>query len=149
MIRWVHLDANVILRFLRNDDPEQLAQAAAVFCRARDDESFQLIVSAVTVLEVFYVLVRAYALPRVEAAQVPIDLFSTGLLDSPDERILRDSLSLITSQRISFGDAWIASSAEADGAEIATFDHGLGAFRGRETPSNRVNFTASRARLQT
>ena len=81
MIRWVHLDANVILRFLRNDDPEQLAQAAAVFRRARDDESFKLIVSAVTVLEVFYVLVRAYALPRVEAAQVPIDLFSTGLLD--------------------------------------------------------------------
>lgn len=128
MIRRVHIDANVILRFLRNDDPVQSPQAAALFRRAQADEHLELIVSAVTVLEVFYVLVRTYDLPRLDAAQLLIDLLSTGVLSSPDDPVLQESLGRITSQKISFVDAWIASSAAADRAEVATFDQRLAAF---------------------
>jgi predicted nucleic acid-binding protein len=126
MIRRVHVDANVILRFLRNDDPSQSAQAATLFRRARDDEHLELIVSAVTIVEVFYVLVRTYALPRPAAAKLLSELLGTGVLISPDQRVLQSSLGRITSQKISLGDAWIASAAAADHAEIATFDQELG-----------------------
>jgi predicted nucleic acid-binding protein len=126
MIRRVHVDANVILRFLRNDDPQQSAQAANLFRRSRDDGQLELIVSAVTLMEVFYVLVRTYALPRPQAARLLLDLLNTGALSSPDHLALQRSLGRITSQKISFGDAWIAGSAAAENAEIATFDQELG-----------------------
>jgi len=125
MIRRVHVDANVILRFLRNDDPTQSAQAATLFRRARDDEQLELVVSAVTMVEVFCVLVRTYALTRLNAAKLLLDLLSTGVLSSPDHLVLQSSLGRIISQKISFGDAWVASSASADNVEIATFDQEL------------------------
>jgi predicted nucleic acid-binding protein len=127
----IHVDANVILRFLRNDDPKQSPQAARLFQSAQSDETLNLHVSAVTLMEVFYVLVRPYRLPRAQAATLLRDLLETGVLQCPEVRTIQDTLSRITSQKISFGDAYLAATAaRVVDATVASFDEGLAQFRG-------------------
>src|ERR1022692_3031883 len=101
MSRRVHLDANIILRFLRNDDPQQSQTAAELFKRAQSKE-LRLIVSPVIVLEVFYVLVKAYVMPRPEAAKVLDALLTSGLVLCEDDGVTVDALQRITSNKISF-----------------------------------------------
>jgi predicted nucleic acid-binding protein len=129
-VKRVHLDANVILRFLRNDDRKQSPQAAALFQREQGSDEIELIVSAVTLMEVFYVLTRAYDLPRAEAAAVLTDLLLTGSVTCPQGEIVLDALSRITGQKVSFGDAHLAACAVADGGEVASFDRGVGGLAG-------------------
>lgn len=129
MIHSVHVDANVILRFLRNDDPKQSPQAARLFQRGQVDESLQLIVSTVTIMEVFYVLVRPYKMARKDAAKLLRKLLGTGVLACPEGAVVLDALSRITSQKDSFGDAYLAATAARDAeATVASFDKGLAQF---------------------
>jgi predicted nucleic acid-binding protein len=126
MSKSIHLDANVILRFLRNDDPKQSPQAARLFQQAQTDDSIRLIASTVTIMEVFYVLVRPYKMARKDAAELLRNLLSTGVPSCPEAQITLDTLYRITSQKNSFGDAYLAATAAGDvGATVASFDEGL------------------------
>ena len=124
----IHLDANVVLRFLRNDDPLQSLQAAALFQQAQASEDIELIVSAITVMEVFYVLNRAYGLPRAEVARILAEFLHTGVATCVEDEIVLDALARITGQKISFGDAYLAASTAMDNAEAASFDQGMRSF---------------------
>ena len=124
MTRRVHLDANIILRFLRNDDPVQSLAAAALFKRAEAKE-LHLMASPVTILEVFYVLARAYAMPRAEVARILRTLLGSGLVWCEDGGIALDALQRITSNKISFGDAYLMAAAALANEEIVTFDQGI------------------------
>jgi predicted nucleic acid-binding protein len=124
----VHVDANAVLRFLRNDDPVQSPQAAALLQRGQTDDELELVVSAVTLMEIFHVLTRAYDLPRTTAAGLLAELLQTGALTCPDGATVEDALGRITGQKISFGDAYLAAAAAAEQSEVASFDHGMAAF---------------------
>jgi predicted nucleic-acid-binding protein len=128
MSRRVHLDANIILRFLRNDDPQQSQTAAELFKRAQTQE-LRLMVSPVIVLGVFYVLAKAYAMPRPDAAKVLETLLSSGLVQCEDSGITLDALQRITRNKISFGDAYLVASAAHAKEELVSFDKGLAAFK--------------------
>jgi len=124
MTRRVHLDANIILRFLRNDDPQQSRTAAELFKQAEKKE-LHLIASPVTILEVFYVLARAYAMPRPEVAGILQTLIGSGLVLCEDGGVTLDALRRITSNKISFGDAHLMAAAAQANEEIVTFDQGI------------------------
>lgn len=128
MSRRVHLDANIILRFLRNDDPQQSPAAAELFRRAQAGE-WQLLASSVTVLGVFYVLVKTYSMPRPRAAGILATLLESGLVLCEDGGITVDALHRITSGKISFGDAYFAASAARAGEELVSFDKGMAVFK--------------------
>ncbi len=122
----MHLDANVILRFLRNDDPQQASIAAELFRRAQAKE-VALIASPVTLLEVFYVLARTYGQPRVTAARILYTLVSSGLVACEDGGIVLEALQRITTNKISFGDAYLVATAVRAKEELANFDKGVAA----------------------
>jgi predicted nucleic-acid-binding protein len=124
MTRRVHLDANIILRFLRNDDPQQSRTAAELFKQAEKKE-LQLLVSPVTIMEVFYVLARAYGMPRPEVARILQTLIGSGLALCEDGGIALDALRRITSNKTSFGDAYLMAAAAQANEEIVTFDQGI------------------------
>ena len=128
MSRRVHVDANVILRFLRNDDPEQSPIAAGFFNRTQEG-SLKAIVSPVTVAEVFYVLASTYAMPRPEVAKVLLTFLTSDLVSCEDKGVAVDALTRITSNRISFGDAYLVASANLAGEELASFDKGISALK--------------------
>src|SRR5690606_10737316 len=111
-------------------DPVQSAQAAALFQQAQTSDEIELVVSVVTWMEVFYVLTRAYDLPRAQAAGLLTELLHTGAVTCPESEAVQATLSRITGQKISFGDAYLAASAAAENAEVATFDQGIASFTG-------------------
>lgn len=123
----VRLDANVLLRFLRNDDAKQSPLAARLFHRAEANE-IQLLLSPVILLEVFYVMAGAYAMPRAQAAHILLTLISSKLVRCENVVIVADALRRITSQKVSFGDAFLAASAVHAGECVASFDRDLSGF---------------------
>ena len=122
-----HLDANVVLRFLRNDDPRQSPAAAKLFAQAKSGR-VSLAISAVTVAEVFYVLARVYKLSRAEAAAKLMPLLQSNVLEVEHRRRILDALQRVGRANIDFGDGYLAATAVEQGAKVASFDEDLQAF---------------------
>lgn len=78
-----HLDANVVLRFLRNDDLLQSPAAARLFEKAKS-KKLSLAISAVTVAETFYVLARVYKHTKPDAASKLRPLIQSEVIDVDD-----------------------------------------------------------------
>ena len=122
-----HLDANVVLRFLRNDDPGQSPAARRFFAAAQAGKA-RLAISAVTVAELFYVLARVYRHPRAEAAQLLIPLLQSNTIEVEDQARVLDALRRAAQANVDFGDAYLAATAAEQGDRVASFDRDLSAF---------------------
>jgi len=123
----VQLDANVILRYLLNDDPKQSPISAELFTSAQAGE-LRLIVSSVILLEVFYVLSGAYKLPRRRSAEILLTLVSSKLIYCDNIVVVTDTLNRIMAKNVSFGDAYLAASAVYKKEPVVSFDHHLAGF---------------------
>ena len=119
-----HLDANVVLRFLRNDDARQSPASAKLFARAKSGQ-VRLAISAVTVAEIFYVLARVYKHTRVEAAARLIPLIQSDALEAEHRKRILDALRRVTLANVDFGDAYLAATAVEQGDKVASFDTDL------------------------
>jgi len=127
-IERVHLDANVILRFLRDDDPVQSPQARKFIQNGRDGK-FHLVVSPLCVAEVFYALRTSYKLSRDRAAQLLKSLLETGVFEMADEVAVLDALDRVLANNVDFGDAMLAAEAHHRSEAVATFDHDFQRFK--------------------
>ncbi len=119
-----HLDANVVLRFLRNDDVRQSPASAKLFARAKSGQ-VRLAISAVTVAEIFYVLARVYKHTRLEAAARLIPLIQSNALEAEHRKRILDALRRVTLANVDFGDAYLAATAVEQGDKVASFDTDL------------------------
>lgn len=122
-----HLDASVVLRFLRNDDPKQSAAAARLFASAKAGR-IGLALSAVTVAEVFYVLARVYRHTKPGAASLLVPLIQTGVVRVGERARVLDALRRVIRANADFGDAYLAATAAEAGGAIASFDEDLRTF---------------------
>lgn len=116
----IGLDTNVVVRYLVQDDPQQSPIAAALV----DDltETHPGYVSLVTVVEVYWILRRAY---KVSAARC-VELL-TGLLEARELRVDRDEIvrpALAAARSgLDFADAVIGELGRAAGCDhTKTFD---------------------------
>ena len=131
MSRRIHLDANVILRFLCNDDPKQSPAAARLFQKAaRGVEA--LFISTVTISEVFYAFTTSYKLPRSDAARKIIPFVRAGVVDFEQEDCVIAALQGVISENVDFGDAYLAATASQGKGLVASFDRDLRKFKGIE-----------------
>lgn len=81
-------------------------------------------------MEVFYVLIRPYKMARIDAASLLLEFLSTGVVHCSEAAVVFGALSQITSQKIAFGDAYLAeTAAQSAGASVASFDQGLRNFK--------------------
>ncbi len=122
-----HLDANVVLRFLRNDDPRQSPASARLFGNAKAGK-VQLLISAVTVAELFYVLARAYKHPRSEAAATLLPFLQSDIIEVENRKRVIDTLRRVIKANVDFGDAYLAATASEKGDQIVSFDDDLKSF---------------------
>jgi predicted nucleic acid-binding protein len=122
-----HLDANVVLRFLRNDDTNQSPAAARLFASAKAGE-VRLTISAVTVAEVFYVLSRVYKHTKADAAAKLLPLMQSDVLEVDNRPRVFDALRRVTKANVDFGDGYLAATAVEQGDGIASFDDDLQSF---------------------
>ena len=122
-----HLDANVVLRFLRNDDTNQSPAAARLFASAKAGK-VRLTISAVTVAEAFYVLSRVYRHTKADAAAKLLPLMQSEVLEVDNRPRVLDALQRVTKANVDFGDGYLASAAVEHGDGIASFDEDLQSF---------------------
>ncbi|MDR0284048.1 MAG: type II toxin-antitoxin system VapC family toxin [Propionibacteriaceae bacterium] len=114
----IALDANVLVRYVMRDDPQQTAQADALFgtLTARDPGYLSVVVLA----ELWWVLDRTYHRTRAERQQLFGDLLATDELAFENERTVKQALSVTPAD---FPDALIAATAQQIGCRVtATFD---------------------------
>ena len=123
----LHLDANVVLRFLRDDDPKQAPAARRLIGEANAGK-VTLALSVVTLGEIFYALRASYKLPRPEIAGLLTNLLHSGVFEVEHELRLLDALARVQAANVDFGDAWLAATAAEAAEPVATFDDDFEAF---------------------
>ena len=116
-----HLDANVILRFLRNDDPQQSPAARQLVASAKAGHVI-LALSAVTVAEVFYAFRASYKLSRSDVAKLLGTLLSASVFELEHEARILDAIARVEKFNVDFGDAYLAATAIETKEAIASFD---------------------------
>lgn len=118
------IDANLILRFLTKQPPEQAERARDVLKRGQRGE-LKLMLEPLTVAEVIYVLtgVYGYTLERVKGELLA--LVSTDAFKVEYERAVSDALSRL-SPKLDFPDTYLAARARLVGGQVASFDRGFG-----------------------
>jgi uncharacterized protein len=121
------LNANVLLRFLRNDHRD-FSPRAARFIQQANDGKYVLHVSAITMAEVFYTLKSFYRIQRRVVAQTLASVLNTPAFHLSESRRILDALARVQSSNVDFGDAYIASTAAAAGYPVASFDTDLDKF---------------------
>jgi predicted nucleic acid-binding protein len=126
-IRSYHLDANVLLRFLRNDHAAFSVRTADLIRRANEGKVV-LEVSAVTVAEIFYALKASYHVDRRSAAQVLINVLNTPAFRLHERERILDALARVRRANVDFGDAYLAAAAFETGDAVASFDRDLDKF---------------------
>lgn len=113
----IGLDTNVVIRYLVQDDPEQSAVASALIDELTEtDQGF---LSLVTVVEVYWVLRRAYKVGADRCAEL-----MEGLLDARELRVDQDAIvRAALASGLDFADAVIVELGLAAGCEYTvTFD---------------------------
>lgn len=117
----IALDTNVLVRFLVQDDPLQAQLATKLIDQLTDDA--QGFVSREVLIELVWVLERAYRLGRAEIAVALDGLLSATELDIEGSDEVAPALELYRNDGFGFADLMIAAAARRAGAsEVVTFD---------------------------
>lgn len=110
----IGLDTNVVVRYLVQDDPDQSVVASALIDELTETDPGYL--SLVTVVELYWVLRRAYGVSSRRCAEL-----LAGLLDARELRVDRDAIvrAALTASRggLDFADAVIAELGRVAGCD--------------------------------
>lgn len=117
------VDANILLRFLTKQPPEQ-AEPARDLLEQGQRGVLKLMLEPLTVAEVIYVLtgVYDYSLERVKGELLM--LFTSGAVRLEHERAVLDGLSRM-SQKLDFPDTYLAARARRSRGQVVSFDKGF------------------------
>jgi predicted nucleic-acid-binding protein len=122
------LDANVLVRFLVQDDPKRTAAANKLMSNAQAG-AYELELDPMIVAEVVYVLAAGYKRPRVDVANLLLAIIQSPCVKAEQEAELIDALLRFRDRGVDFADAWLASKAAKTKHEIASFDRDLDKFK--------------------
>ncbi len=117
----IALDTNVLVRFLVQDDPEQSRVAGEIIDQLTDEAPG--FVSREVLVELVWVLERAYRLARAEIAGAIDGLLASTELAVEGADAIGAALELYRNDGFGFADLMIAAAARRAGAsELLTFD---------------------------
>lgn len=124
------LDANVVLRFLRRDQPVMAAAAEALFARAERGE-VRLVLDSLILAEVVFVLQSYYKVGRETIADALLDMINSGGgVETDRPALLNDALERYRRHpQVDFGDAMLGALAAEQNIPVASFDHDLDRFK--------------------
>jgi predicted nucleic-acid-binding protein len=113
----IRVDANYILRYLLNDNPEMANIAEQLFLNE------QVFIANEILAEVVYVLLGVYKISKIEIADKLISLIHSDTILTDNEPIIIEALTLFRNQNLDFVDCLLCSYSQID--EIKTFDKKL------------------------
>ncbi len=116
------VDANIFLRYLTNDIPEQAEAVALLFQQAADGE-LKLVTNAMVMAELVWVMELAYKLPRQIIQEYIQIILNTPGLSVSDADMITQALSWYVEKNVDFIDAYNAAWVDEAGlSRIFTFD---------------------------
>ena len=121
------LDANVLLRFLTQDDPKQGAAAVALFERSERREII-LHLDGLVVSETVCVLMKLYGKSRIEVVNVLQSIIQNAGIETLDAEVVTDALHRFALFNVDFPDAWLAARSAQMGHAVASFDRDFDKF---------------------
>ena len=119
----IAIDTNVLLRAL-TDDLDSKAQST--LSTKLIQAAGTVFISQVVQVEFFWVLDRAYKLPKTSLTQALQTLLVDDSYYLQKEHVFRDALVRYQEGNTGFADALIAVESQLEGAELWTFDRKLG-----------------------
>lgn len=111
------LDANIILRYLLNDDKRMADEAEKII---NEDPVY---VAIEVIAEVVYVLKKVYSIERDKIRACLLEFVSE--VNVPEEQVIRLGLKVYAEQNLDFVDCILFAYNRVKGYEIRTFDKKL------------------------
>lgn len=118
------IDANVVLRFLTADLPEQSSRCRDLWARVQDGQE-EIYLPEVVLSEIAWTLRSFYRWPVERIAHFVGELLALKHLQTPRKALLLDALRLYATQRIDWSDALIAAEALREGFAVYSYDRDL------------------------
>lgn len=122
------LDANVLVRFLVQDDAKQ-GPAATALLEAAERGEHRLHLDSLAVAETVYVLIGRYHRNRDDVATALLAVIQNVGVETADAEIVSDALRRFAAVNVDFADAWLAARATHLGHGVASFDRDLDRFK--------------------
>lgn len=122
------IDANLILRLLRNDHAEHSKLARDLFTRATRGE-LVLHVSSYTIAEVAHVLRSGYKVSRTDSASALIKVINLSGVSLGAETWVLDGLQRYLATNVDIADCFLAAQSVALAKAVVSFDADLKKFR--------------------
>jgi predicted nucleic-acid-binding protein len=113
----IRVDANYILRYLLNDNPEMANIAEQLFLNER------VFIANEILAEVVYVLLGVYEIAKIDIADKLIDLIYAETILTDNKAIIIEALTIFKNQNLDFVDCLLCSYSQID--EIKSFDKKL------------------------
>jgi len=121
------LDANVLVRFLVQDDPKQSAAATSLFAKAENREVL-LHLDGLVVAETVYVLIGRYGRSRPEVVNVLLAIIQNAGVETMEMPVVTDALRRFAAFNVDFSDAWLAARGAQLRRPVASFDRDFDKF---------------------
>ncbi len=99
------LDANILLRHFRQDDPTLSAKASAIVIRIEQGE-FRVRTSDIVIFETVFTLQRTYKQPRDRIAEGILSLLELPGLELPGKSVYRHVFELYQQSSLGFADCY-------------------------------------------
>lgn len=124
MIKTYFADANIFLRFVLEDNLKLSQKAKGYFTDAREGK-IKLVFTPEIIMEITYVLLKVYSIPKTKAAEYLSILIRTHYLEILNREILLNALEIYQKHSVDFVDALLYSCALESHAEVLSFDVSL------------------------
>ncbi len=110
------VDANIVLRYLLEDNEELASQAAEII----DNNEINLPIEVLS--EVIYVLSKVYKMERKDISAIMSDFLNSDDVQIPHRNVVVKGLKYFGTRKLDFVDCILAGYAKCENAEIHTFD---------------------------
>lgn len=112
-------DANIILRYLLNDN-EELSEKATMII-----ENNEVLLPNEVIAEIVYVLEKVYKVKNEEISDILLELFEYTNIVVNDIEVLEEAFLLFAKRRLDFADTLLYACNKVKGYKIYTFDKKL------------------------
>lgn len=118
------IDTNAFLRLLLNDIPQQTVRVEYIIRQAKKEE-VRIIVPQIVLFEIDFILRKYYKFEKQEVIEKLKSLLSANYFVIESVNIFQNALILYKENNVSFVDCFLISMAEAEEADLFTFDQKL------------------------
>lgn len=122
MAETIHLDANVVLRFLLADHPKLSKRARILFEKSEHGSPYKLYISHVCLAEIAWVLTSFYKLDRKIVSPKLMALILHAGVTVDDLDVIIATLDNFAELKVDYIDCYNAALANRRGAKLASFD---------------------------